>query len=153
VEDLSPDSAIEIFIAGLDEVIPDARRLGVKILVEPEPGLLIENANQFDRFLRKVNNSMIGLNCDIGHFYCVGEEPSEVITRFANVIGHIHIEDIKGRIHNHKICGQGDINFSSIFDALHKIKYNGFISVELYPYQDNPMEAGHKSLEFLKNFI
>lgn len=146
----SPDKAMELFIEGLYEVIPSAERLGVKILVEPEPGLLIENAKQFELFLSKVDSPVLGLNCDIGHFYCVGDEPEEVIKRFAHLIEHIHIEDIKDRVHDHKIIGEGDIDFKPVFDALDEINYRGFISVELYPYQDNPQQAGRKSLEFLK---
>lgn len=150
VEHFSLEESMEFFLGGLQQVIPDARRLGVKILVEPEPDLLMENAAQFEQFLSRVDTSIVGLNCDIGHFHCVGDDPVEVIKKFAHVIGHIHIEDIRNRVHEHKICGHGDIDFVSIFDALHKISYNGFISLELYPYQDNPVEAGRESLEFLK---
>ena len=153
VEHYSSEVAMEIFLSGLEQVIPHARQLGVKILVEPEPDLLMENAVQFEKFLSKVDDSVVGLNCDLGHFYCAGEDPAEVIKRFAHVIGHIHIEDIKNRVHDHKICGQGDMDFRQIFDTLNEIDYNGFISVELYPYQDNPVDAGRESLEFLKRFI
>ncbi|MEW6027320.1 MAG: TIM barrel protein [Planctomycetota bacterium] len=51
------------------------------------------------------------------------------------------------------MCGQGDMDFTSIFDALRNIKYSGFLSVELYPYQNNPAEAGQQSLDFLKKYI
>jgi sugar phosphate isomerase/epimerase len=153
VEHFSQENAMELFIAGLAEVVPDVRRLGVKILVEPEPELLIENAAQFAEFLPRADTSVIGLNCDIGHFYCAGDEPAEVIRRFANVIGHVHIEDIRDRVHNHLICGHGDIDFAPIFAALREINYQGFVSVELYPYQDNPVEAGRESLRFLRQFV
>jgi sugar phosphate isomerase/epimerase len=153
VEHFSQEDAMEIFLAGLTEVVPDVRQLGVKILVEPEPGLLMESASQFEQFLPSVDAAIIGLNCDVGHFYCAGDEPAEVIRRFANVIGHVHIEDIKNRVHNHLICGHGDIDFAPIFAALREINYQGFVSVELYPYQDNPVEAGRESLRFLRQFV
>ncbi len=153
VEHFSNEKSMDLFLRGLDDVVPDAKRLKVKILVEPEPFLLMENAKQFENFISRVDNSVIGLNCDIGHFYCAGEDPPEVIRRFADLIGHVHIEDIKDRVHDHKICGHGDIDFLPVFDALHEINYRGYVSLELYPYQDNPVEAGRESLEYIKNMI
>lgn len=153
VEHFSKDKSMDLFLSGLEQVVPDAKKLNVKILVEPEPFLLMENAKQFEEFISVVDNSVIGLNCDIGHFYCAGEDPAEVIRRFADVIGHVHIEDIKDRVHDHKICGHGDIDFVQVFEALHEINYRGYISLELYPYQDNPVEAGRESLEYINNIL
>ncbi|MBI4834193.1 MAG: sugar phosphate isomerase/epimerase [Planctomycetes bacterium] len=153
LEHFTRKDAMEIFIRGLEEVIPLAKELGVKILVEPEPDLLMENSVQFGEFIRKVDTSIIGLNCDIGHFWCAGENPAEVINKLAPYIHHVHIEDISGRVHNHKICGQGEIDFPPVFTALKDIGYDGFISVELYPYQDNPVEVGSQSLQHLKQFV
>ncbi|MBI4712701.1 MAG: sugar phosphate isomerase/epimerase [Planctomycetes bacterium] len=152
VEHLSPDESMKVFIEGLNEVIPLARQLNIRILVEPEPHLLMENAKQFEEFITKVETGVIGLNCDVGHFYCAGEDPTAVIRKLAKHIHHIHIEDIKNRVHNHLICGQGEMDFKAIFDALQDIKYNGIISVELYPYQDRPVEAGEQSLKFLQQY-
>ena len=153
VEHLSREESMRVFLEGLNEVIPVARSYGVKILVEPEPNLLMENAGQFREFIQQVDQSIIGLNCDVGHFYCAGEEPAAVIKEFKDCIHHVHIEDIKDRIHDHKICGQGDMDFQSIFNTLRDIKYAGFISLELYPYQDTPVEAGRASLQFLTKYL
>jgi sugar phosphate isomerase/epimerase len=153
VEHLSREESMRIFQEGLNEVLPVAQNYGVKILVEPEPNLLMESAAQFREFIQQVDKSVIGLNCDVGHFYCAGEEPEKVIKEFAPVISHIHIEDIKNRVHDHKICGQGDMDFQSIFDAMRSIKYDGFVSLELYPYQDNPAQAGRESLYFLTKYL
>jgi sugar phosphate isomerase/epimerase len=153
VEYFSPVESLKLFTSGLEEIVPEAKRLGVKILVEPEPQLLMENSRQFAEFISKVDTSNIGLNCDIGHFWCAGEDPVEIIRRFLPFIHHIHIEDIKNRIHQHLICGQGEIDFPPIFETLKKIGYQGFLSVELYPYQENPVEAGRESLAYLRRFI
>jgi len=41
--------------------------------------------------------------------------------------------------------------FHSIFEALEEVDYRGFITVELYPYQNNPQSAAKTALEFLKS--
>ena len=62
------------FVDGLNEVIPVAEQENVKVLLEPTPGCLIENSQQFLSFIQKINSDLIGLNFDIGHFFCVNEE-------------------------------------------------------------------------------
>jgi len=154
LEHFTEQEASELFIRQLEkEILPLAEELNVAVLVEPEPELLLENSEQFENFIKNFDTPFIGLNCDVGHFVCAGEDPAEVIRRLKKYIKHIHIEDIKERIHEHKIPSEGDIDFESVFDALYEIGYDGFVSVELYPYQDNPVEAGRKALQHLKAFI
>jgi sugar phosphate isomerase/epimerase len=144
----------EIFIEEIAKSAKIAEECGVKILVEPEPGLLIENSQQFLRFINNIDSTHIGLNFDIGHFYCVREDPADLIYRLADYIGHFHLADIaQTRVHNHLIPGQGAIDFISIFKAINGISYNGFVTVELYPYQDDPMYAARVSHEYLTNII
>jgi sugar phosphate isomerase/epimerase len=56
-------------------------------------------------------------------------------------------------VHNHLIPGHGAIDFLSIFKAINEINYNGFITVELYPYQDDPSSAAKVSHKYLSNII
>jgi sugar phosphate isomerase/epimerase len=148
----STEKEFEIFQQGISEVLPVAEDLKISLLIEPEPELLIENSNQFLSFIDKFDSKYLGLNFDIGHFFCVHEDPAQIIKKMHNYIGHIHLEDIdSSRKHFHLIPGTGVIDFKSIFQALNEINYDGFVTVELYPYQDNPQEAAKKSLEFLSS--
>src|SRR3712207_7415759 len=47
------------------------------------------------------------------------------------------------------IPGRGSIDFRSVFDAMDDIGYRGFVTVELYPYQDNPVEAAKEAYSYL----
>ena len=60
-----------------------AERLGVLLLIEPEPGLLIERFDQYLEFAGAIDSPWLGLNFDIGHAYCMGEDPQEWIPRMA----------------------------------------------------------------------
>ncbi|MEX0764787.1 MAG: sugar phosphate isomerase/epimerase family protein [Nitrosopumilaceae archaeon] len=143
-------NALEIFQLGLDEVLPVAQKNKVKLLIEPEPGLLIENSSQFLKFISQFNTKYLGLNFDIGHFYCVKEDPSKLIKLLKDYISHIHLEDIsENRIHRHLIPGKGAIDFATVFTALREIDYDGFVTIELYPYQDNPEHAAREAMKFL----
>jgi sugar phosphate isomerase/epimerase len=143
--------AFELFHKGLEKVMPVAESLGIKILVEPEPDLLMENTSEFKEFIKDVQSPFIGLNFDIGHFYCAGENPSKSFEELFEYTGHVHLEDIAStREHHHLIPGLGAIDLKEVLSTMATLGYPGDISLELYPYTDRPEEAGQKSLEYLK---
>jgi sugar phosphate isomerase/epimerase len=142
--------ALALFHQGLEQVIPLAESLKVKVLIEPEPDLLMENSPQFKSFIQEVRSDAVGLNFDVGHFFCAGEDPKEAFEDLFPWIGHVHLEDIApSRAHNHLIAGEGVIPFLDIFKTMAALSYRGDISLELYPYVDRPEEAGRVSLQYL----
>ena len=148
------EKELELFRQGLLEILPLAEELQIHLLIEPEPKLLIENSNQFLNFIEQFDSKYIGLNFDIGHFFCVNEDPAKLIHDMQEYIHHIHLEDINSsRIHHHLIPGHGSIDFKKIFHALNSINYNGFVTVELYPYQNNPQQAAVESFEFINSIL
>ncbi|MBW2392526.1 MAG: sugar phosphate isomerase/epimerase [Deltaproteobacteria bacterium] len=151
VGEISRERAMTLFHRGLEMVAPLAQELGIKILVEPEPDLLMENTREFKEFIVDVKSPAIGVNFDIGHFFCAGEDPRVAFEELFEWIGHVHLEDIApDRVHNHLILGQGAIQFTEIFQTMLRLGYQGDVSLELYPYVDAPEEAGRESLEYLR---
>ncbi len=142
--------ALALFHKGIDMVAPRAQELGVKILVEPEPGLLLENTAEFREFIREVRSDAVGINFDMGHFFCAGEDPSAAFEELLPFVGHCHLEDIGAdRRHYHLIPSRGVIDFSKVLKTIRKTGYDGDISLELYTYAETPMEAGAESLRVL----
>ena len=142
--------AFRYFFDGLEQVLPVAEELGIKVLVEPEPNLLMERTSEFKPFIKEIQSPMVGLNFDIGHFFCAGEDPAAALDELFEWIGHMHVEDIAAtREHNHLIAGLGAIDFEGVFQAMERLGYDGDISLELYPYVDRPDEAGQKSRDHL----
>lgn len=151
LNNLSRKEAMTLFHQGLEQVVPLAEELGVKILVEPEPDLLMESSKEFKPFIKDVKSTAVGLNFDIGHFFCAGEDPAEAFEELFEYVGHVHLEDIAAnRVHNHLIAGHGVIQFPDIFKTMTRLNYQGDISLELYPYIDTPETAGRESLEYLR---
>lgn len=147
------EHAMDTFIAGLEEALNVAEDVGVMLLVEPEPELLIENAQQFADLTKRIDSPMFGLNFDVGHFYCVSEPLARTIDRFSSWAAHYHLEDIAAtRVHEHLIPGHGAIDFKEVVTAIRKSDYNGWLTVELYPYLDDPDAAGREALEFFRKF-
>jgi sugar phosphate isomerase/epimerase len=151
LDGLARQEAMQLFYQGLEQVAPLAEELGIMMLVEPEPDLMIETSAQFREFIKDVQSKSIGLNFDIGHFFCVGEDPCKAFEELFQWVGHVHLEDIaSSRKHNHLIAGRGAIEFKKVFTSMVQLGYTGDISLELYTYQDTPEEAGQESLNYLR---
>ena len=151
---LTRKEAIALFHRGLARVAPVAEELGIQILVEPEPELLLENTGEFKEFIKSAESAAIGINFDIGHFFCAGEDPSAAFEELFEWIGHVHLEDIAAtRVHHHLILGHGAIQLSEVFKTMIRLGYQGDVSLELYPYVDTPEEAGGESLNYLRSLL
>lgn len=143
-------AALKLFVEELKPVAAHAEKEGVLLLVEPEPGLLIETADQFLELMKHLDSPAIGLNFDIGHAYCVGDEPATTIPRLAPYIRHFHLEDIAAtRVHHHLIPGEGAIDFASTLRAIQALDYNGWVTIELYPYVENPDAAASRARQYV----
>lgn len=146
--------AIKCYADGLRELLPAAQQAGVTLMVEPEPGLLIEHSAECVEFLEQVSHPNLRMNCDLGHFYCVGEDPAAVVRQCARYIAHIHLEDIReNRVHQHLQPGLGAMDFPGIFTAINDIGYAGWITVELYPYESTAEQVAQEAFTYLKPFM
>jgi len=148
---ISRAQAMRLFHQGLEQVTPLAEELELKLLVEPEPDLMIETTAQIKDFIADVKSTSVGINFDIGHFFCAGEDPQAAFEELYEWVGHVHLEDIaSSREHNHLIAGHGAIQFKPIFESMVRLGYRGDISLELYTYVNTPEAAGQKSLDYLR---
>ena len=143
-------AALKLFIEMLKPVVAHAEKEGVLLLVEPEPGLLIETVDQFLEFVQHFDSPALGMNFDIGHAYCVKDDPAATIPRVAKHIRHFHLEDIAAtRVHHHLVPGDGAIDFAATLRAINAIGYQGWVTVELYPYVEDPDDAARRALEYV----
>lgn len=142
------NAGLKLFVEMLKPVIEHAEKEGVLLLIEPEPGLLIETADQFLEFMGHIKSPMVGCNFDIGHSYCVGDDPASTIPRLAKYIKHFHLEDIAStRVHHHLIPGDGAIDFKAAIEAIKAIGYKEWVTIELYPYVEDPDQAAKLARE------
>lgn len=149
-------SALEMFADGIEACLDTALATGVTLAVEPEPGLLIERAAEFLRFKDHYfsDEPLVQMNCDIGHLFCVGDDPAAVIRQMSQHIAHVHLEDIgANRVHQHLTPGKGVIQFSDVFDALREINYTGHATVELYPYETTAAGVARDAFDNLRPLL
>jgi sugar phosphate isomerase/epimerase len=151
---MSAEEGLQLFTEGLLMIRDRAAEKRVRVLIEPEPGLLIESSAQFISLFKNLDPDVFGLNFDIGHFFCAGEDCSSLIPQLKDYIYHFHLEDIaESREHIHLMPGDGVIDLAGILKTIDESGYKGFVTVELYTYEDSPIETARKSLEYLNGLL
>ena len=147
-------AAAQVFYEEIMPCVELAEQLEVFLLIEPEPGLMIETFEQYLEFAGRIGSPWVGLNFDVGHAFCVGQEPQQWIARMAPHTRHYHVEDIAAtRKHAHLVPGRGAIDFPAVLREIAQSGYQGWITVELYPYIDDPDAAGREAKQFLETIV
>ncbi|WP_436346072.1 sugar phosphate isomerase/epimerase family protein [Natronorubrum sp. FCH18a] len=150
-DEKSREWAMDTFVESLAEVADRAETVGVDLLVEPEPDLLIETSEEFLALLERVDSDRVKCNFDAGHFYCVGEDPAELVDPLWEHTSHYHLEDIPAdRTHEHTQLGDGAMDIDAFLGELDDRNYDGFVTVELYPYEETPIETAREAMTYLE---
>lgn len=122
----------------------------VKLLIEQEPEHVINATDQLIMLAKEFAGEVFA-NFDVGHSEVVGEDIGACIRRLGPLLRNVHLEDIRGRVHAHKLYGDGDVDFPGIFAALRAIGYRGDYTPDLYPFKDAYAGALRDSEAFLKS--
>jgi sugar phosphate isomerase/epimerase len=146
--------AIDLFVEALKPLAEQADALGVLLLIEPEPGLFLETTDQYLEVAERLAAPSVGLNFDVGHAFCVGEDLPGAIAKLAPQIRHYHLEDIAAtRVHHHLVPGMGAIDFAAVLAAIRQTGYDGWLTIELYPFVDDPDAAGRRAIEVIRPLL
>lgn len=146
---MPPDKAAGQFAESIKPVLDAADRLGVNVGIECEPGLFLEYVAELRDWIDRLNHPRFGANLDIGHSVVMGESIADAVLPLAGRIWNLHVEDLLGRKHYHMIPGEGTFDWASLKRSLTDVKYDRFLTVELYTHTANPQHAAEASYQFL----
>jgi sugar phosphate isomerase/epimerase len=152
VDDAPPTVLMERLVESCGILTHEAEALqDVRLAFEPEPGMFLQSSDQYAELFDRVRHPLFGLTLDIGHLHCLQEPIGPTIRRWKDVLWNVHIEDMRRRVHEHLMFGEGEIDFAEPLSALREIGYEGGVFVELSRHSHDAVETARKSLEFLKN--
>lgn len=149
-KDVAPSQAHQYLCEGVSELLQNIGNL--ILVVEPEPDFFIGTSTDGMALLKEFEDPRFWLNLDIGHVNCSEDDCYGAIERAIPFTRHIHIEDIKQRVHRHEIPGEGDIDFPRVFAILDEAHYDGYVSVELHNHTEEWQRALKESLAYLHSF-
>ncbi|MEP6671022.1 MAG: sugar phosphate isomerase/epimerase family protein [Chthoniobacter sp.] len=127
-EGFSKEQAREQFLRAVASYAPLAERHGVLIVIEPvcrvDSNFIMSLADGAD-IVNSVGHPSVRLLADNFHMDIEGEAPSE-IERFADILEHVHVSEIKGRA----IPGTTDYDLRPYLRALKKAGYDKTLVIE-----------------------
>lgn len=135
---------------GLLRLLDYAATRGVRVALEPEPGMLIATVDDYCKLFAKLQRGDLWLTIDVGHLHCQGEPPfAEIFPNVASQVVNIHLEDMRRGTHEHLFFGEGEIDFREIFATLLKAGYAGPVHVELSRHSHEAPEVARRAFRFL----
>jgi sugar phosphate isomerase/epimerase len=92
----------------------------------------------------------LGLTLDVGHLLVTGDLPvGEQIRALAPCLAHVHLDDVRGGVHEHRMFGTGDLDLGETLRALHHSGYSGMAAVELSRDSHRGLDAAREALGLL----
>jgi sugar phosphate isomerase/epimerase len=153
---ISRQLAADRYAEGIAMILPCVKERGMIACIEPEPGLFIQSSAEYLEFKNRYfkNEDTVRMNCDVGHLFCVGEDPAAVIRAMPEQICHVDLEDAgNARIHQHLMPGEGEIDFADLFAALRDVRYHGWATVQLYPAEAQAEAVAKQAFDYLKPLL
>ena len=100
------------------------------LAVEPEPGMLVEDCDDWARLQADVPG--IALALDTGHCVVSGAyEPQDAVRRFAGHLGTVAVEGMARGVHEHLPLDEGDVDLPAVLAALQDVGYDRLVTLEL----------------------
>ncbi len=148
-EEVSREQAHDFLREGLRETCDYAESENVCLAFEPEPGMLIETVADYKKL--KKDFPQLKLALDTGHCLASDEcEPDAAVREMREDIGTVAVEDMRRGVHEHLFFGEGEMNMPAILSALHEIKYEKLVCVELSRHSHCADKIVSAAIEFLR---
>ena len=143
------EQAWEWAITTFRNAVVQAEQRGVVICLEPLAPAetnFINTAAEALQFVQLVSSPHFEIILDVKAM-CSESKPIPAILRESwPHFAHFHAND-----RNLKGPGFGDVNFKPIAAALKEIGYDGFVSVEVFKFEEGPEVIAARSIEYLRH--
>lgn len=140
-------------VDGVAHVAALAAERGVVPSLEPEPGMLVETADDWRRLREALGSAGAGLRLalDTGHCLVTGDrDPADAVRECAPDLGTVAVEDMRRGVHEHLPFGEGDMDTTSVLRALADVGFERLVTVELSRDSHRAHEMVPKALAYLK---
>lgn len=131
--DATPADGWARLVDRLPQLVEHAGERGVRLAIEPEPGMLVERVEDALRLREDVGAPPeLGLTVDVGH--CLVVEPDGVegaLRAAAPYLSNVQLDDMPPTHHEHRPFGEGSIDLELVLATLADIGYTGVAAVEL----------------------
>lgn len=141
------EEAEKLFVEVMQRLGERAEKRRVQLVIEPVNRYEINFINNLDEgsaILKKVQMANCGLHADVFHMNIEDDNIGASLIRNGSLVRYVHFADS-----NRLAPGFGHLDFDDILDALGKIHYDGWVSMEMLP-GTNPDEMAEKAIRFIR---
>ena len=146
---VTQDQAWEWALNTFAEAVKQAEQRGVTICFEPLAPAetnFINTAADALRFVRKLSSTHFKIILDVKAMCSESKPIPQIIQESWPDFAHFHAND-----KNLKGPGFGDVDFRPIAAALKKVDYQGYVSVEVFTFEEGAEVIASRSLEYLRS--
>lgn len=159
----------KIVANGFNDMGKLARDKGMYFTVHHHMGTGVQTAAEVDKLMDMTDPNLVYLLFDTGHFAFAGEDAIAVLKKYIRRIKHVHVKGIRYaalekakendysfldavRYGTFTVPGDGDYDFTEVFDILAENNYEGWIVVEAEqdPKIANPFEYALLSRKYIR---
>ncbi len=160
-------------LTNLDRLSAAAEEVGVRAVLHPHVGTMVENPTEVQRV---IEGSSISLCLDTGHLLIGGTDPAALTRQVPERVAHVHFKDVdagkarevqSGRLTYSEAVGQGmyrplgtgDVDVASIVSDLRRRGYDGWYTLEQdtilheEPKGEGPVADVWTSAEHLRSLL
>ncbi len=141
------DAGMELAAECLSRVVPALERTGVRLAMEPlgpEETNFLNTADQAQQLCERIGSENICLHLDVKAMSTEEAPISQIIRDFSGKFAHFHANDP-----NRKGPGMGDVDFVPIIRELIAGSYQGWVSVEVFDFEDGAQSIATRSINYL----
>ena len=106
----------ELGLSRIKRIVNYAKKIGVTIAFENT-----KESKYVEFFLDRIQEKNVGLCLDIGHWHCFSKDGFD-FTKYKDRIFAVHLYDNNGEEDQHKIPGDGAIDWKKVMSNLKKCK-------------------------------
>lgn len=156
-------------VKGFNEMGALAREKGMYFTVHHHMGTGVQTVEEIDRLMAETDPELVFLLFDSGHLSFAGIDPIPVLKKYISRVKHVHLKDLRLNVYKEVVAqnmsfldavragvftvpGDGDVDFTSIFDVLEENDYEGYVLVEAEqdPAKANPFEYAVKARKYIR---
>lgn len=140
------DATVAALAASLDELLPAAEGLNLKIALENmlpgrggKRGRFGSHPEDFTRMLSEFGHPALGFCLDTGHaLVAAHDKANEFLDAMAPGLIAFHLVDNAGDRDSHLAPGRGNVDWDYTFRGMHRLGYTGQACIETPPFAFGP---------------
>ncbi len=163
----------ELLLNNLNRISDRAAERGVRAVLHPHVGTMVENGDEVQRVL---GGSSVSLCLDTGHLLIGGTDPADLTRQAPDRIAHTHLKDVNSQIADkvragrlsyteavvegmYRPLGTGDVDVAAIVTTLQGNGYAGWYTLEQdtilteEPRGDGPVTDVRTSADYVRSLL